>query len=212
VIDPEELDKLRPAKDRALNIDAFISPEELDPIYFDGRMYFLAPDGAEAAQPYAVLMYAMQRQERWAIGQVVFGGRRLLVVVRPAMGALQMAVLHHAEAIQRPSSFVRDLPHPGPSDKTAQLAEELIENWTDENFDFNHYVDRYGEEVHKLIEAKIHGRETIAPAEQEKEPAVYNLMDALRKSMQHSHRGGKSTANGAHAHGRGRSRKPRRAS
>src|SRR5262249_2671603 len=78
VVDSEELDRLRPEKDRALNIDAFISPEELDPIYFDGRMYYLAPDVAEAAAPYAVLMHAMERQERWAIGQVVFNGRRFL--------------------------------------------------------------------------------------------------------------------------------------
>ncbi len=207
VVDPEELDKLRPEKDRALNIEAFISPEDLDPIYFDGRMYFLAPDGAEAAQPYAVLMRAMERQERWAVGQVVFGGKQVLVVVRPDKGALQMALLHHASAIQRPSAFVRELPHLSSADKTARLAEELIENWTDENFDFNRYVDRYNEEVHKLIDAKIHGHEVVAPEEQEEEPAVYNLMDALRKSMEHTRRNGKSAGKGTSASTHRRSRK-----
>jgi len=216
VVDPEELDKLRPAKDRALTIDAFISPEELDPIYFDGRMYVLAPDGSEAAQPYAVLLAAMQRQERWGIGQVVMNGRQLLVIVRPDRGALQMACLHHAAAIQQPSAFVKDLPHVGPADKTAQLAEELIENWTDEKFDFSHYVDRYGQEVHKLIEAKVHGRDIVAPEEKEEEPAVYNLMDALRKSMEHNKSAahkhdGKSGGNGkSHPHGPARSRGSRR--
>jgi DNA end-binding protein Ku len=210
VVDPEELEELRPEKDRALNIDAFISPEELDPIYFDGRMYFLAPDGREGAQPYAVLMHAMERQERWGIGQVVFGGRQVLVVVRPDKGALQMAFLHHAEAIQNASSLVRDLPRLAPGDKMAQLAEELIENWTDENFDFSRYVDRYGEELHKLIEAKFQGRAVVAPEEKEEEPAVYNLMDALRKSMEHNRGAGKSEGNGKHPHKAGRSRTPSR--
>jgi DNA end-binding protein Ku len=210
VVDPEELEELRPEKDRALNIDAFISPEELDPIYFDGRMYFLAPDGREGAQPYAVLMHAMERQERWGIGQVVFGGRQVLVVVRPDKGALQMAFLHHAEAIQNASSLVRDLPRLAPGDKMAQLAEELIENWTDEKFDFSRYVDRYGEELHKLIEAKIQGRAVVAPEEKEEEPAVYNLMDALRKSMEHNRGAGKSEGNGKHPHRAGRSQTPGR--
>ena len=178
-------------------------------------MYVLAPDGSEAGQPYAVLLAAMQRQERWGIGQVVMNGRQLLVIVRPDRGALQMACLHHAAAIQQPSAFVKDLPHVGPADKTAQLAEELIENWTDEKFDFSHYVDRYGQDVHKLIEAKVHGRDIVAPEENEEEPPVYNLMDALRKSMEHNrttaHKNGKSGGNGkSHPHGPTRSRGSRR--
>jgi len=159
------------------------------------------------------LLAALARQERWGIGQVVMNGRKILVIVRPDRGALQMACLHHAAAIQQPSAFVKDLPHIGPADKTAQLAEELVENWTDEKFDFSHYVDRYGQEVRKLIEAKVHGREIVAP---EEEPAVYNLMDALRKSMEHNkaiaHKNGHASGtNGkSHGHRAARSRTNRR--
>jgi DNA end-binding protein Ku len=210
VIDPDELERLRPARDRALTIDVFVAPEQIDPIYFDGRMYFLAPDGAEAAQPYAVLLRAMQRRKRWRVGQVVFNGRQVLVVVRPDQNALQMAMLHHAAAIKKPSSIVRDLPSARSHDKAAQLAEELIDNWTDEDFDLDRYHDRYDEEIHQLIEAKIHGRAAAAPEEPEEEPAVYNLMDALRKSMEHHRSNGRHTGNGARPHGRSPSRSARR--
>jgi DNA end-binding protein Ku len=75
---------------------------------------------------------------------------------------------------------------------------------------------RTDEEVHKLIEAKIHGRAVEAPEEKEEEPKVYNLMDALRKSMEHNRSTGKAATNGKHssAHGRSRSsaRRRRRAS
>jgi len=50
-IEPEELDKLRTEKERSLTIDTFIQPAEVDPIYFDGRMYFLAPAAAAAKDP-----------------------------------------------------------------------------------------------------------------------------------------------------------------
>jgi DNA end-binding protein Ku len=218
VIDPEELDKLRPAKDRALNIDAFIDPESLDPIYFDGRMYFLSPDGADSAQPYAVLLHAMETQERWGIGTLVFAGKQQVVAVRPDRGSLQMAMLHYAATIQNPSEMVKDLPHLSPADKTAKLAEKLVESWTDENFDFSRYVDRYGEEVRKVIDAKVHGKEIVAPEEPDEEPPVYNLMDALRKSMEQTR--SKSTTKGRHSdngkhdgngsHKRGRTRGARR--
>jgi DNA end-binding protein Ku len=75
----------------------------------------------------------------------------------------------------------------------------LIESWTDKHFDFSHYVDRYEEDVRKLIEAKVHGRDIVVP-EVEEEPAVYNLMDALRKSMAQRRHG--STASARSSDGR----------
>ena len=49
-IDPEELSALRTERERALTIDAFVSPETVDPLYFDGRMYYLLPAGSGAEE------------------------------------------------------------------------------------------------------------------------------------------------------------------
>ncbi len=181
--EPEELDKLRTEKERSLTIDTFIAPEELDPIYFDGRMYFLAPAGGEAKEPYAVLARALERLNRYGVGEIVFSGRKQVVLVRPYEGALQMAMLNYAAEVEQPAAA-----KPGRvsvSEKSLELAEELIESWTEKHFDFAHYVDRYEEDIRKLIDAKVHGHD-ISVSEVEEEPAVYNLMDALRKSMAHN--------------------------
>ena len=85
----EELDVLRTEQEKALAIDAFVSSDEIDPIYFDGRMYYLLPSGANAAEPYALLAAAMEKKKRWGVGQVVFSGREQLAVVRPLDGVLQ---------------------------------------------------------------------------------------------------------------------------
>src|SRR3954467_3726981 len=53
--DKEELDVLRTEQEKALTIDAFVSTEEIDPIYFDGRMYYLLPSGTSSSEPYALL-------------------------------------------------------------------------------------------------------------------------------------------------------------
>ncbi|HEX4071922.1 MAG TPA: Ku protein [Planctomycetaceae bacterium] len=179
----EELDKLRSEKQRSLTIDTFITPEELDPIYFDGRMYFLAPASAEAKEPYAVLARALERLNRYGVGEIVLSGRKQVVLVRPYEGSLQMAMLNYAAQIEQPAAAKPA--RVTVSDKSLELAEELIESWTEKHFDFAHYVDRFEEDIRKLIGAKVHGHD-ITVSEVEEEPAVYNLMDALRKSMAHN--------------------------
>jgi DNA end-binding protein Ku len=181
-IEPEELEQLRPDKERGLTLDTFVDPDAVDPIYFDGRMYFLSPDGAEAKEPYAVFLEALNRQDKFGIGQIIFSGRQQIVLVRPYEGALHMAMLNYAAEINSPDVAVGTLPRLGSTDKKVVLAEQLITGWGDKNFDFGRYVDQYEEDVRKLIEAKVEGRELVVP-EEEEEPAVYNLMDALRKSM-----------------------------
>ena len=181
-IDPEELDTLRTTGERSLAIDAFIAPEELDPIYLDGRMYFLSPDGDTAREPYAVFLAALERQNRWGLGQVVFSGKQQLVIVRPYRGALHMAMLNYAAEIRDPRDAVGGVPHVAASDRKVRLAEQLITSWSDEDVDFTDYEDTYAAKVRELIAAKVEGREVVVP-EAEAEPAVINLVDALRKSI-----------------------------
>lgn len=214
--EPEELDKLRTEKERSLTIDAFIEPRELDPIYFDGRMYFLAPAAAEASEPYAVLARAMEHLGRDGVGEIVFSGKKEAVLVRTYAGSLQMAMLNYASEIEQPAAA--KTPRVAPSEKSLALAEELIESWTEKKFDFSRYVDRFEEEVRRLIDAKIHGRDVVAAEEEEEQPSVLNLMDALKKSMAHSRttRGSAGKASNAsrqkHPNRKRRPRSRRRAS
>jgi DNA end-binding protein Ku len=181
-IGPEELDELRTNAERALTVDAFISPDEIDPIFFDGRMYLLAPDGDAAREPYAIFLEALQRHDRWGVGQVVFSGKQEIVVLRSYQGALNMAMLSYAAEIRNPRDVVPPVPRVASADKKVRLAEQLIESWTQRDFDFAQYHDTYSDKVKELIRAKAEGRELVVP-EVEAEPEVINLMDALRKSI-----------------------------
>jgi DNA end-binding protein Ku len=50
VAQPDELDRLRPAQDKALRLERFLAPGQLDPLLFAGRSLYLVPDG-KAAEP-----------------------------------------------------------------------------------------------------------------------------------------------------------------
>lgn len=179
--DKEELDALRTDREKALSIEAFIGPDDLDPIYFDGRMYYLMPSGANAAEPYALLEAAMERKKRWAVGQVVFAGREQLAIVRPLDGVLTMAMLNYDAEIRKPSEIKSEFTAARTESRKLRLAEQLIDEWHEGKFDFSKYHDRYREKVQQAIEAKRKGVKIEVP--EEEEPQVVNLMDALKKSI-----------------------------
>jgi hypothetical protein len=54
IVEPEELVKIRKESDRAIDIDGFIDASTLDPIYHNGRSYYLtgAREDFEVAEPY----------------------------------------------------------------------------------------------------------------------------------------------------------------
>ncbi|HJS08210.1 MAG TPA: hypothetical protein VJ809_11140, partial [Pirellulales bacterium] len=67
--------------------------------------------------------------------------------------------------------------------RKVELAEKLIETWTEDDFDFSEYKDTYQDQLKSLIDAKVAGRQVVAPASEEEEPEVINLMDALQASV-----------------------------
>lgn len=187
-IDSDELAALRTTSDRALTIDAFVAPSSIDPIYYDGRMYYLLPDGKAAQGPYGVIVTAMAREESWAVGQIVFSGKDQVVLLRPVEGVLHMAMLNYDAEIRRPEQMTATLPKSNPPARQLSLAQTLIRDWSVEDFDFSRYTDSYRERVEALIEAKSKGKKLAAAPKPEEEPATINLMEALKKSLEQPHR------------------------
>src|SRR6516164_6143469 len=69
VVEPDELDQLRPAQDKALRLERFLVPAQLDPQLLPGRGLYLVPDGPAAEPGYGVLRTALAQRQRWALGR-----------------------------------------------------------------------------------------------------------------------------------------------
>lgn len=182
-IDPDELEGLRTESERALKIDAFVAPEVVDPLYFDGRMYYLMPADDSSQEPYGIIAAAMDREERYAVGQVVFSGKDQPVLLRPVEGMLHMAMLNYTAEIRPPEKVAQRLPKPSHASRQLKLAQTLIRDWSDDRFDFADYEDRYREQLKRLIDAKVKGKEIVVPEEPEEEPETISLMEALKRSL-----------------------------
>lgn len=182
VIDPNELDKLRTEGDKAVNIDVFINPDDLDPVYLNGRTYYLVPDGPVGQKPYVVLHAGMMEQNRFGVGQVVMHGKEQTFLLRPMNGLLAMSMLAYDTQITKPSAFEEEVPKQEISPEELKLVKTLIDASTNKKFDFGHYKDVYTEKLTQLIEAKVSGKEIVAPPPAE-QAHIINLMDALKQSV-----------------------------
>jgi DNA end-binding protein Ku len=179
VVEPEELDKLRPARDKALVLEQFLSIAEVDPSFYAGRSLHLLPDGQAAQHPYAVLVAALHEAGKAALGRVVLSSQRRLVLVRPAGRVLALDVLHYPAQVRRATAWESDVPACAATAAELDLASKLIAMGSGP-VDWTRYRDTSAEELTTLIEAKIANQSPAAGAD---EPVVLHLLDALKQSV-----------------------------
>jgi DNA end-binding protein Ku len=181
VIDTEELDKLRTEGDKAISIDRSVPASEIDPIYFSGKNYYLAPDGPAGQKAYGLLQQALADDNLCGVARVVLHGREQLVVVRPLGKLISMSILSYDAEIKKPAAFDDEVITAEFSAEEMKLTKTLVEATTEADVDLAQYKDEYTAKLTTLIEAKVEGQELVAvPSEP---VTVINLMDALRKSV-----------------------------
>jgi DNA end-binding protein Ku len=177
IVEPEELDQLRPAQDRALRLERFCCPEQVEPLLFSGRSLYLLPDGPAAEPGFDVLQAVMVERGRWALGRMVLGGQRQVVLVRPAGTILVLQVLHYAEQVR--ACPRRTAARSGQSSEALRLAGVLIDAASD-SVDWSAYPDQAAQELRALIETKLQGRTT---EEAEPTSVILPLLEALQQSV-----------------------------
>jgi len=179
VMNDEDVDKVRVDSTRVINLEKFTDDVEIDPIYLD-KPYYLAPDGPVAKEAFAVIREGMKGKA--GVGKVALYGREYLIKVQPREQGLVMYTLRHASEIRSMDAIdeLADMPETVKPAEVA-LAQQVIGTF-EGTIDLGDYRDDYQEGLRAIIDAKIAGREVVAPEVQEP-PKVVNLMEALRKSL-----------------------------
>jgi DNA end-binding protein Ku len=179
IVDEEDIEKVRVDSTRVISLEKFTDDTAIDPIYLE-RPYYLAPDGQVARDAFAVIREGMQGKA--GIGKVALYGREYLVKVQPREQGLVMYTLRHANEIRSMDAIdeLADMPEKVKPEEV-KLARQVMGTFEGE-VDLQEYKDEYQVGLREIIDAKIEGREVIAP-EVEAPPKVVNLMDALRKSL-----------------------------
>ena len=184
LLDQDELDEFEPRATRTIDIEDFVDLDEIDPVFYD-RTYFVGPgsNDAGAAKAYSLLLEALEKQRRVAIGKVVMRGKQYLAAIRPYDGVLALSTMRFADEVAAPSDVV-EVPSgkDGASPKEVKMASQIIDSLSTD-WDPTRYHDTYTERVKEYIDQKAKGK-TITPEEPEEEPdKVIDLMAALEASL-----------------------------
>ena len=188
-----EDDELGTQSDHSINIEGFIPPDAVDPVYHAGRTYYLVPDGTPGQKPYALLHRGMQENGVHALAQVVISGREQIVLLRPIGDLLGLTVLYHHAKVQSSESLRDEVAGVEVTDEELTLANTLIGASRMQDFDLASYDDRYHTKLTELIRMKVEGQEVVQ-AEDAEEPKIINLMDALKKSVAEAQKAGADAA------------------
>jgi len=175
----EEIAAASGSRSKLVDVDHFVPAGEIDPVFYE-RSYHLGA-GKGGGDAYAVLLAALEKTGRAAVGRWVFHNRDRTVVVRPHDGVLAMHTMRFAAELVDPAGFKLARVSRKPSKREIEMAEQLVDGLSVE-FDPRAYRDRHRRAVLKLIERKAAGEEIEAPAPQQVEPPE-DLADVLQASL-----------------------------
>lgn len=177
VIEDEDVKKILPKTAKVMEILEFVKEAEVDPIYYESS-YYMAPDEA-GEKPYALLFEALKKSAYVALAKITMHNREHIVILRPANQGITLHTMYYEDELRKTESFRTDAS--GVKDKELAMATMLIESMAGP-FEPQKYHDTYRQNLRSMIDAKIAGREIVAP--QEVQPTkVIDIMDALKASL-----------------------------
>ena len=181
VVEAEELAALDPEGDRSIGIEEFVDLAAIDPLYFE-HSYYLVPD-ERSAKPYALLVEAMSRTAKAAVGRFVLRTKQYWVTLRAHEGVLVLATMLYSDEIVAPADLeVATTVDTAPSERELSMATQLVESLTAE-LDPSRYHDEHREKVLALVQAKADGQVLAAAPGPAPVAPVVDLMAALEASL-----------------------------
>jgi DNA end-binding protein Ku len=181
ILTDDDFAELPLTSSRAIDVLEFVPAEQVDPILYN-KAYYLEPEGV-AVKPYLLLRDALVESDRVAIVKVALRQREQLATLRVRDGVLVLNTMLWPDEVRAAEFDFLD------EDVTVrqqelQMASSLIDSMS-ADFDPDEFSDNYRAALQQVIDAKVGGKEIIAPPEVEEAPSgAIDLMAALRASVE----------------------------
>ncbi len=180
VVTEDELEQLKHATSKTIEITRFVDDDELDPMFLDSP-YYIAPDGPVAEKSYRVIRDAMKKLKKVGIGRYVMSAREHIVALQPHDKGFVMTTLRSADEVRKPDEYFSDIQKAESDKGELKLAEDLIRNYEGE-LDTDQIRDRYQDALLAVVQAKVDGQTPVITQPQE-ETRTMNFMAALEESL-----------------------------
>ena len=173
----EELETIKTAKDKSIQILHFANLNQISPIYYDKAYNVLPEKGGNKA--FELFRVALLEQQKIAIGKTVLGTKEKLLAIIPREDGIIIQTMFFEDEIKEiPKSYQK----PDVGNEELKMAKLLIDSM-DTPFEPNDYQNEYQTKLKQLLDDKVAGKEIVAPKETTR-TNVIDLMDALKQSVE----------------------------
>jgi DNA end-binding protein Ku len=184
IVTDEELEAIEPRRTRTIDIESFVTVDEVDPIYYD-HPYYLLPAGSDdgSARAYRLMVEVMARTDRAALGRFVMRAKEYLAIVRAQGRALMLSTMLFADEV-RPTNEIENASQKSHKPSAQQLKaavaviEELSGDWEP-----GEWKDRYRRRLQDVVSRKRKGKTIKAPEPSGPAPEAPDLMTALEQTL-----------------------------
>jgi DNA end-binding protein Ku len=172
IVEAEELEALENRDDsRSIAISQFVDLDEIDPIWRD-RVYYLVPGSSQAhRRPYRLLLEAMRRSGKGALGRFVRSGKESICLVRARGESLILETLYLAEDVYSDAEISEAVATAEVNPSELDLANQIVDSLAGV-FDPAELTSSYRGDLRALLNAKLEGKEIeITSTKEEVAPA-----------------------------------------
>lgn len=178
IIEPEEIKRIEPKTAKAMEILEFVKADEVDPVYFESSYYLMPEDAGK--RPYALLSKALEETGYVAVAKLTMHNREYMVFLRPHKGGMMLHTMYYKNEVREIDNF-------GATDAELKEAEVKVAHQLIEAlaapFEPEKYHDTFEENLKKLIQARLEGKEVTEIEKPKKAAPVVDLMAALKESL-----------------------------
>jgi DNA end-binding protein Ku len=179
VLDDDDFANLPISSSRSVEVLSFVPAEQIDAVQMS-KPYYCDPTGD--VKPYVLLRNALEKADRVAVVKVALRQRERLAMLRAREGVLVLQTLLWPDEVREPKLDIGE-DDVKVREQELAMAESYI-NALSGDFEPEEFSDQYRQALEEVIEAKVAGKEMVAPAEEPAESGqVVDLMEALRRSV-----------------------------
>lgn len=182
VIEKEDIVSAAPESHESVEIEAFVSEDDIDPRYFE-KPYILVP-GKKAEKGYVLLRETLKKAKKVGIARVVIRTREYLAAVMPLDDALTLLLMRYPQELIDPVEY--NLPKGSKADyrisqKELEMATQLVASMSG-TFDPSQFHDEFRERLSAIIKKRIKAKGAttkVLEAPESDENAATNVVDFM---------------------------------
>lgn len=182
VIEKADFASAAPESHESVEIEAFVSEDEIDPRYFE-KPYVLVP-GKKAEKGYVLLRETLKKAKKVGIARVVIRSREYLSAVMPFGDAITLVLMRYPQELIDPAEYALPTGAKGDyriSPKELEMATQLVESMSGK-FVPEDFHDEFRERLSAIIQKRIKAKGAttkVAELPQADESATTNVVDFM---------------------------------